>query len=84
MSDMCLQRGKNSAGMNLECVLDKGHEGDCYGREIESSSMKLMLVDNEGVLLDEVDVDPDEFDYAQIDGGAATLLLGSLHPGRLD
>lgn len=45
--------------------------------------MKLILTDDEGTLLDEVDVAEDEWDYAQIDGGAATLLLGSLHPGRL-
>jgi hypothetical protein len=45
--------------------------------------MKLTLTSDDGELLDEVDVAEDEFDYAQIDGGAATLLLGSLHKGRL-
>jgi hypothetical protein len=50
--------------------------------------MKLQLwsLDHNGEpddLLDEVDVADDEFDYAQIDGEAATVLLGSLHKGRL-
>ena len=34
-------------------------------------------------LEDEVDVAEDEFDYAQIDGEAASVLLGSLQKGRL-
>jgi hypothetical protein len=46
-------------------------------------TVKLTLTDDDGVLLDEVDVAEDEWDYAQIDGGAATLLLSSLHKGRL-
>lgn len=37
---------------------------------------------NADELLDEVDVHEEEFDYAQIDGEAATVLLGSLHLGR--
>jgi hypothetical protein len=51
--------------------------------------MKLQLwsTDAEGnpdELEDEVDVTDDEFDYAQIDGEAATVLLSSLHKGRMN
>ena len=62
-----------------------GWSADAYERKCV---MKLQLwsVDGNGdpdELLDEVDVADDEFDYAQIDGEAATVLLGSLHKGRL-
>lgn len=66
-------RPRSWAGLKTERFYNNGRGKD----------MKLILVDDEGVLLDEVDVAEDEFSYAQEDGGAATLLLGSLQPGRL-
>jgi hypothetical protein len=51
-----------------------------------SFKLQLWSVDHNGEpaeLEDEVDVAEDEFDYAQIDGGAATLLLSNLRPGTL-
>lgn len=48
--------------------------------------LQLWSTDDNGLpssLEDEVDVDEDEFSYAQEDGGAATLLLGNLQIGRM-
>jgi len=45
-------------------------------------SMRLVLVGSQGEYIDDVHVQPDEFEYAKEDGGAATLLLGNLMVGR--
>jgi hypothetical protein len=37
MPDMCGHIGKNIVGITMECVLDKGHTGNCFGREIQET-----------------------------------------------
>jgi hypothetical protein len=71
--------------ITVACTRPRSWAGLKMGRFYNNGrgSMKLILTDDDGVLLDEVDVHEEEFSYAQEDGGAATLLLGSLQPGRL-
>jgi hypothetical protein len=46
--------------------------------------MKLILADDDGQYLDHIDITEDEFQYAQQDGGAATLIFGELLPMRYE
>jgi hypothetical protein len=46
--------------------------------------MKLVLVGDDGEMLDFLHVADDEFSYAQEDGDAATLIMGNFLPMRYD